>query len=189
MVLCCVLFGAGCASTAAGEAVSSSSRTGDEYADGLYTNHDAGFRLTLPRTWLMYESEAKMPADAQRYARVLRENGAEMIFVAESADRKAFMRGIVEPAGLGLSEYFQRIEQANRKELLTSRHELTALNGEPGVRWLYDSQSGGTRLTFLEFQFHRMRNNVRISLWTHASLFAGREQEFEAIMKSFTAGD
>ena len=182
-----LLAAAGCVS-APGQS-SASLPAGEEYTDGQYINRDIGFRITLPGSWLMYESEAKMPADASQYARVLRASGAEMIFVAQSPGRDAFMRGIAEPANLEPADYFQRIELANRRELLTSRHDLIQMGGEPGVRWVYDSQAGQIRLTFLEYQFRRGRSNVRVSFWTHSDRFASQEKEFEAVMKSYSAGD
>lgn len=153
----------------------------------MLQNQKLGFKILVPESWHVYASESTMPAEAQQYARILRAAGAEMIFVAEHSSGHAFMRGIAEAANLEETAFFRRIEQANRRDLLTSRHDPVKLAGQPAVRWVYDSEADRIRLTFLEYQFRRGRYNVRISFWTHAGMFASKEKEFEAVMQSYSA--
>lgn len=151
----------------------------------MYSNPQIGFTLTFGEAWIMYESEAKMPPQAQGYARQVRESGGEMLFVAQNRAGTMYMRGIAEETALDPEAYFEIIQRVNAKELTESNHESAVLNGEKAVRWTYSADTGATRIQFLEYQIRRGRYNVRLSFWTLPSLFASYEPEFETIARSF----
>ncbi len=182
----------GCASMDADdhESVPSSDRLAGVYdrSSGTYSNLALGFRIKLPLPWMVYESETKLPAEARAFAANIRENGGEMFLFAHNVEQSIFLRGISEETGLELETYAQKLEEANRRELLPgSKRELIRIGGRPAIRWIYDtSLAGNLRVRFCEYQFRRDRFNVRMSFWTLPSNFAAGLKIYEEIMKSYS---
>jgi len=186
-LLFCVLPGCSSAPRAPAAPAAPASAPQDTYdaAKRLYVNQGIGFSLEFPQSWMVFESEEKMPPQAQNYARKIRESGGEMIFVAQNRANTMYLRGIAEETALDPDAYFNIIQEVNQKELLESAHETTEVAGEKAIRWIYEAEAGGTRIKFLEYQVRRDRYNVRLSFWTLPSLFNSYEREFESMMKTF----
>lgn len=151
--------------------------------DGIYQNRPLGFALVFRGNWEIITSPSQMERSSKSFAKQLRNQSAELLFVGTTSERTQGTRGIAINLNIPFDEYALRIQELNKPDV---KKDLglteVLLNGMPMIRW--DYVVGGFR--FVEFFFTLDTYNIRIAFWTKPGIFDRFEPVYLDIMSSLS---
>ncbi len=154
--------------------------------DFKYVNDTIGFSITF-KDWEVYPHISSMPKGAQKFAKSLRDQGAELIFVANSSNRLLTARATVEEMNLPLHQYYNLIYDINREQLEEGvSKDMITVGKTDMVKWIYKAAKS---FTDQEYQVKKDKYNIRLSFWTTRSLFDDYKDDFHEIASTFRTTD
>jgi hypothetical protein len=130
--------------------------------DRVYRNEALGFALVFPPGWRIHTAPADMSKAQRTVAKLLREQGAELVFAGETLDGGQGTRGIAENLNRTNEAFLVALRAANVLGIEKDLGATTFMAGDVlSLKWEYVYRG----MRFVEFLFRSGTYNIRIAFW------------------------
>jgi len=149
--------------------------------DKIYENKPLHFVFKFQGNWVLFTDPNEMDKGSKELAATMAKSGAELLFVGATVEGMHGARGIAVNFNEPPHEYAERIRAINRNEVQDDQGLTDMVLGNNAmVKWVYDKAD----FRFAEFFFTIDTYDIRISFWSHSSLFDKFLPVYEQMMSS-----